>query len=147
MQGDKRNIELRLKEKGLKVTSKRVAIIETVLKLNNHPTADEIINELKRESPRIAVATVYKALNILVEKKVLNKVVTDSNVTRYDAIQDRHFHLVNLQADTIEDYRDDALFVLLDKYFEKKKIPGFDIENIEIQIVGKRRKASSKKIK
>ena len=61
----------RLKEKGLKVTPQRVAIFEAILQLNNHPTAENIIDYIKSTHPNIAVGTVYKVLDSLVENNLL----------------------------------------------------------------------------
>ncbi len=56
---------------------------------------------------------------------------------RYDGILDQHHHLFGLQSDRIEDYTDAKLDKLLDEYFKKKKIPGFKVEEIKLQINGK----------
>ena len=37
-------IRKNLKQKGLKITPQRVAIYEAVLKLNNHPNAEKVID-------------------------------------------------------------------------------------------------------
>ncbi len=65
MQDDIRTL---LKENGLKVTPQRVAIFEAIVILNNHPTAEKIIDYIKRNHPNIAVGTVYKVLDSLVDK-------------------------------------------------------------------------------
>ena len=52
-----------LTEKGLRVTPQRIAIYEAVLKLNNHPTADDIAAFIKIDHPNIATGTVYKVLD------------------------------------------------------------------------------------
>ena len=57
-------IRTRLTEKGLKVTPQRIAILEAIIKLNNHPTADNIIDYIRNYHPNIATATVYKVLEI-----------------------------------------------------------------------------------
>ena len=67
----------KLQEKGLKVTPQRVAIFEAILKLDNHPTADDIISFIKTNHPNISVGTVYKVLDTLVENNLLKKVKTE----------------------------------------------------------------------
>jgi Fur family peroxide stress response transcriptional regulator len=56
---------------------------------------------------------------------------------RYDAVMESHHHLYCSESDRIEDYKDNELNELLEKYFEKKKIPDFKIEDIKLQIIGK----------
>ena len=66
-----------LEEKGLKVTPQRVAVYEAIVKMNNHPTAENVIEYIKTNHPNISVGTVYKVLNSLVENALLKKVKTD----------------------------------------------------------------------
>ncbi len=127
----------KLREKGLKVTPRRLSILEAIVKLDTHPTAEEIIKFIRKGNPKIATATVYKALNIMVERKVINKVVTERDITRYDAILEPHHHLYCTESDRIEDFVDAGLNEMIEHYFERKKIPGFKIEDVKLQIIGK----------
>ena len=126
-----------LVEKGLKVTPQRIAILEAIIKLNNHPAAENLIDYIRNNHPNIATATVYKVLDALVEKGLIKKVKTEKDVMRYDAFLEKHHHLYDSDSDRIEDYLDDELNEILEKHFEKKGIPGFKIEDIKLQIIGK----------
>ena len=130
-------IRTKLIEKGLKVTPQRVAILEAIIKLNNHPTAENIIDYIRKDHPNIATATVYKVLDALVENDLLIKVKTDKDIMRYDAIIEKHHHLYCSESDRIEDYIDEELNEMIEKYFERKRIPDFKIEDIKLQIIGK----------
>jgi Fur family peroxide stress response transcriptional regulator len=130
-------IRNKLIEKGLKVTPQRIAILEAIVKLNNHPTAENIIDYIRKNHPNIATATVYKVLDALVENGLIKKVKTEKDIMRYDAVMESHHHLYCSESDRIEDYKDNELNELLEKYFEKKKIPDFKIEDIKLQIIGK----------
>jgi Fur family transcriptional regulator, peroxide stress response regulator len=127
----------KLIEKGLKVTPQRIAILEAISKLNNHPTADNIIDFIRNNHPNIATATVYKVLDALVANELIIKVKTENDVMRYDAVMDRHHHLYCSESDRIEDFVDTELNDMIEKYFDKKKIKGFKIEDVKLQIIGK----------
>jgi len=131
------NIRARLKEKGLKITPQRIAIYDAVLQLNNHPTVEKIIENIRINHPNISVATVYKVLDSLVENKLLKRVKNDKDIMRYDAIIEHHHHLYNSESESIEDYQDSELDNLLLEYFKNKNIPNFTIHNITLQIEGK----------
>lgn len=122
---------------GLKVTPQRIAVLEAVVKLNNHPTADLVIEFIQKNHPNIAIGTVYKILETLVDKNIIKKVKTDKDIMRYDAITENHHHLYYTDTDRIEDYFDEKLNNMLKNYFEKKKIPHFQIDDIKLQIIGK----------
>lgn len=126
-----------LSEKGLKVTPQRVAIYEAVVKQKNHPTAENIIDYIKKNHPNISVGTVYKVLDSLVENKLLKKVKSEKDVMRYDPILQQHHHLYCSETERIEDFEDPELDHLITQYFEKKKIKGFKIKDITLQITGK----------
>jgi Fur family peroxide stress response transcriptional regulator len=130
-------IRNRLVEKGLKITPQRIAILEAIIKLNNHPTADNIIYYVRQNHPNIATATVYKVLDALEEKELINKVNTDRDIMRYDAIMEKHHHLYSTGSDRIVDYFDKELNELIDNYFKKNSIPDFEIEDIKLQVIGK----------
>ncbi len=123
-------------EKGLKVTPQRLAVLEAVIELGNHPTAENITESVKMNHPNIAIGTVYKTLETFVENGIVKKVKTDKDIMRYDAILEKHHHLYCVESDRIEDYYDDELNQILEKYFKKKHIKGFKIGDIKLQILG-----------
>ena len=133
-------IRTELTHKGLRVTPQRVAILEAVIRLNNHPTAENISDFIKEHHPNIATGTVYRILEVLVGTGLLRKVNTERDIMRYDAVLENHHHLYGLESDRIEDYFDEKLSTLLLDYFESHKIPGFEINDIKLQIIGKFRK-------
>jgi Fur family peroxide stress response transcriptional regulator len=126
-----------LTENGLKVTPQRTAVLEVVMNLHNHPTADYIAQYLRLNYPHIPIGTVYKILEIFVEKGIIKRVKTDNDILRYDAIKEKHHHLYCDTSQRIEDYYDDELYKIISEYFSRKKIPDFTIEDLKLQIVGK----------
>jgi len=126
----------KLKEKGLKVTTQRVAIYESIVKLNNHPAAENVIDYIKKNHPNISIGTVYKVLDSLVENNLLKKVKTEKDIMRYDAVISNHHHLYCAETDRIEDYGDENLNTLITEYFKKNKIKNFKVQDIKLQITG-----------
>ncbi|MGL5892641.1 MAG: Fur family transcriptional regulator [Bacteroidia bacterium] len=130
------NFREQLKLKGLKVTPQRVAIYEAVVKLKNHPTAENIIDYIKQNHPNISVGTVYKVLDSLVENNLLKKVKNEKDVMRYDSFIQQHHHLYCTETERIEDFEDLNLDKIITEYFKKRKIRGFKIKDITLQITG-----------
>jgi len=129
-----RNILL---EKNLKITPQRIAVLDALTNLKNHPTADNVIEFIRKFHPNIAIGTIYKTLETFVEKGIVKKVKTEKDVMRYDPILDNHHHLYSSDTEHIEDYYDEELDRIIDNYFKKKKIPNFTVEDIKVQIIGK----------
>jgi Fur family transcriptional regulator, peroxide stress response regulator len=126
-----------IKSAGLKITPQRVAILEAVVALNNHPTTEHIQTHLRDSHPNIALGTIYKILETFVETGILRRVKTDKDSMRYDAILTPHHHVYCSNCDSIIDYEDGELDELLKNYFAEKGIPGFQIEEIKLQITGR----------
>lgn len=132
-----KEIRNKLITKGLKITPQRIAILEAIEKLNNHPTAENIIEYIRRNHPNIATATVYKVLDALAGNDLIKKVKTDRDIMRYDAITENHHHLYCAESDRIEDYFDTELNEMIGSYFSMRGIPDFEIDDIKLQIIGK----------
>ncbi len=133
---DRNYIKQMIAEKGLKVTPQRMAILEAVHDLNSHPTADKIKEYIQENHPSIAVGTIYKTLEKLKEKELIEKVKTERDVMRYDLVTKKHHHLYSKDSDRIEDYFDDELNKMLEDYFKKKQIKNFQLEDFKIHLTG-----------
>ncbi|MBA7592911.1 hypothetical protein ES708_35113 [subsurface metagenome] len=122
---------------GLRVTPQRIAVLEAVIKLGNHPSTEHVIRFIKENHPNVAIGTVYKILDALVGKRIVRKVKTDRDIMRYDAKTQNHHHLYCIESDRIEDYFDEDLNRVIKKYFKNKNIPNFKIDDIKLQIIGR----------
>jgi len=134
---NKERIIKALKDCGLKVTPQRIAVFDAVIGLNNHPSAENVTEYIKTNHPNISTGTVYKTLETLVKCGIIKKVKTDADVMRYDAIVAKHHHLYCADSERIEDFVDEKLDNMIDNYLKNISIPGFKIEDIKLQIVGK----------
>jgi Fur family transcriptional regulator, peroxide stress response regulator len=121
----------------LKITTQRIAILEVIMLLDNHPDAEAITDYLRLTHPSIALATIYKTLDTFTKKGIIKKVLSSNESMRFDAIQKRHHHLYCSESDRVEDFYDDNLTRIIDEYLKKKKIPNFKVEDVVLQITGK----------
>jgi len=125
-----------LSSHGLKVTSQRLAIYQTLLKSEEHPSAEKIFEKISQEHPSISLATVYKTLETLVEAGLAKKVKTANDLLRFDAKTGNHNHLYCSNTDQIIDFDDPELQTMLEQYFLKKKFSNFKITDFQIQVNG-----------
>ena len=129
-------IRNKLTEKGLKVTPQRLAILDAIYRIGGHPTAENIIEHIRQRNPNIASGTVYKVLDAFLEKDLIKRVTTDRDIMRYDGLLEKHHHLYCINEERIEDYIDEELDAILENYFKRKRIKGFTIKEIALQIKG-----------
>jgi Fe2+ or Zn2+ uptake regulation protein len=62
------------------MTNQRMAILSTLRKRNDHPTADALYVKLRRKLPRINFSTVYRNLETLAEAGIIQKTEIAKNV-------------------------------------------------------------------
>ena len=93
----------RLKEKGLRVTQQRVAVLEYLLATPRHPTAEEIETGVNRLVPTASRASVYNVLHSLKESGLIDEIVLDDAIARYDANLERHHHFICRACGAVED--------------------------------------------
>lgn len=122
--------------KGLKITPQRIAVLEAVISLNNHPTAEQVSEFIKKNHPHIATGTVYKTLETFVEKGLVSMVMTEYGIMRYEAVSAPHHHLYCAESERIQDYTDPVLQQVLEDYFREHRIPDFEIRDMKLHIIG-----------
>lgn len=132
---DKEVIKI-LATNNLRVTPQRIAVLEVIMGLEKHPSAEDIIDYIRMNFPHVPFGTVYKILDAFEEKGIIRKIKTQNGTVRYDAINSQHHHLYGEDHNRIEDYFDEDLSRILNNYFKKKKIPGFEIKEFKLHIMG-----------
>ena len=130
------NIRNKIVEKGLKVTPQRMRVLEAIYKLNNHPTAENILNFIRKNDPNVGSGTVYKVLETLVENDLIKKVKTEKDAMRYDGLLENHHHLYCIECDYIEDFVSEKLDKVLKDFFIENQIDNFIIDDIKLNISG-----------
>ena len=133
---DATEIRNKISATGLKVTPQRMRVLEAIYQLDNHPTAENILEFIRKNDPNIGSGTVYKVLETLVEKKLIHKVKTERDAMRYDGVLEKHHHLYCMECDHIEDFANEKLDQLLKEFFKENKIDNFIVEDIKLNISG-----------
>lgn len=74
-------------------TIQRSLVLEAVNRLQNHATADEVYDEIRKEHPNISRATVYRNLNLLSEMGEIRKLEVPGGSDRFDHCSHDHCHI------------------------------------------------------
>jgi len=91
------------KEKCLRTTRQRMIILEELKKHNDHPSADEIYERVRKRLPRISLGTVYRNLEVLSELGEIQKLELSGSLKRYDGIPGKHYHIRCVQCNRVDD--------------------------------------------
>jgi len=84
----------KLRERRISVTPQRLAILANLENRRDHPTAEQIYQDVRRQMPSISFNTVYKTLEVLCQKGLIIKVNPLHEVARYDSDIGYHAHLI-----------------------------------------------------
>lgn len=75
----------------LKYSRQRESIKNYLCSREDHPTADMVYTDIRREFPNISLGTVYRNLSLLVETGEIRKITMDG-ADRFDAKTTPHHH-------------------------------------------------------
>jgi Fur family ferric uptake transcriptional regulator len=85
------------------MTRQRMVILEELRKVNNHPSADEIYELVRKRLPRISLGTIYRNLEILSGSGEILKLESGSSLKRFDGRADCHYHIRCERCDRLAD--------------------------------------------
>jgi Fe2+ or Zn2+ uptake regulation protein len=128
-----RDFRRQCRERGERVTVQRRIILETVLDLDNHPSAEQICEAVEARLPGIARTTVYRALEHLTSMGVITKACHPGPVARFDPRTEIHHHLVCLACNDVIDFENEEL--------NRLPVPdtsahGFEVRDFRVQLRG-----------
>jgi Fur family peroxide stress response transcriptional regulator len=121
------------RERGERCTVQRRVIFETVLDLDNHPSADQVYDAVEAHLHGISRTTVYRALEHLAHMGVITKACHPGPVARYDPRLELHHHLVCLHCNQFVDFEDEMLNGLS---IPDTSASGFEVRDYRVQLRG-----------
>ena len=92
-----------LERSGWRYTRQRSGVFSYLQAATSHPTAEQVFAAVRMEMPCISLATVYKALEALVDAGLAARIAHDSGAARYDARSEAHYHLRCEQTGEVRD--------------------------------------------
>lgn len=118
-----------------KLTPQREATVRVLLENEEgHLSAEDVYMLVKKKSPEIGLATVYRTLELLSELKIVQKLNFGDNVARYEfrseEAEHHHHHLVCLNCGKVEEINEDWLSPIEEKVEEQ-----FDFKIVDHRLI------------
>ena len=130
-----------LEQAGWRYTRQRAAVFAYLRSACGHPTAEQVFAAVRRRLPNISLATVYKALDALIDARLANRIAGDHGPTRYDGRNEPHYHLRCQNSGEVIDlplpYDPALLDKLGPKLMETLRQQGFEITGHRLELVGR----------
>ncbi len=109
-------------------TIQKQIVYDNIKNRYDHPTANDIYDDLKEQNLKIGLTTIYRILNDLALEGKVNKIITSDKTYHFDYNRDNHIHFICKKCGHIYDV-DKSEFSKLDVQF---KNDNYKIENLSI---------------
>jgi Fe2+ or Zn2+ uptake regulation protein len=129
-----------LERAGWRFTRQRSAVYDYLRSVESHPTAEEVYVAVREHLPKISLATVYKALEALVDCHLANKLASGDGPARYDCAGEPHYHLHCLRTGQVRDLEtpyDPELIRKIDPdLIDHLRQQGFQVTGYRLEVLG-----------
>lgn len=88
----------------IKPSYQRMKILSYVANKLNHPTVEQIFNELVEEIPTLSKTTVYNSINLFIQAGIVKPVNIEDHEIRYDYTLSNHGHFKCIKCGYIYDF-------------------------------------------
>lgn len=123
-----------LKEKGIRMTETRKAVIAYLISSHEHPSAEKIYQDLKSSFPSMSLATVYNNLKVLIEEGFVEEIkISNDNTTYFDFMGHEHLNIVCESCGKIADFEDGDI---PDLKREAERQTGYQVTKTQVLMYG-----------
>jgi Fur family ferric uptake transcriptional regulator len=120
------------KKFGLRLTGPRRTIMRVLSESSDHPDVVELHRRVTAIEPTIALATVYRTVNLLRAKGVLERHTFGDGRARYEpAAPEHHDHLINIETGDVMEFQSAEIERLQEEIARKH---GFSIVSHKLEI-------------
>ncbi len=121
------------RKSGLKLTPQRQTVYKALINTHQHPTAEEIYREVKKDIPNISLDTVNRTLLTFAHIGVAFVVEGTGQPRRFDGDLENHQHFLCVRCGKIVDFKSDAYDnIVLPEEFES----GYEILRKTVYLEG-----------
>jgi Fur family transcriptional regulator, peroxide stress response regulator len=92
------------RREGVKITHQRMEIFREVASTEEHPDAEQIFTHVRERIPFVSLDTVYRALALVEQLRLVSRVHVVSDRARFDANTHPHHHYICSRCGLIRDF-------------------------------------------
>jgi len=125
-----------MRSRGLKVTRQREIILQSFLKTGKHVGVEDLLQTVRRKSPSIGNATVYRTMRLFVEAGIAEERRFSTGATLFephDGDEHHHDHLICTSCERIFEFENEAIEKLQDEVAEAQ---GFRLTHHKMELYG-----------
>jgi Fur family transcriptional regulator, peroxide stress response regulator len=126
---------------GLAATHQRQVIYEAIVATPGHHSAETVFADVRRRTPSISLATVYKNLRLFVDHGLLREVSPRASTLLVEGNLEPHHHLVCTQCKAVQDIEGDFIDY---KKLSRQAPRGFNLSQPLVEVFGLCRRCGTK---
>ncbi len=124
-----------LRERGLRCTAQRLAVLKALDQTAHHLSAAEVLSTVRQALPKVGLATVYRTLELLADLGLVARVHLEDGCHRYTAASSGHRHqLICRNCGLVIEFGECALGGLAESIAQRTE---FAIEGHWLQLYGR----------
>jgi len=134
-----------VKRHGLKSTHQRDVIVDLFLRSSGHISIEDLLGQVRKRSPRVGYATVYRTLKLLTDSGLAAARQFGDGQTRFEVMGEHahHDHLICVQCGLILEFENDTIERLQDEM--ASRLGGFKLVRHKLELYGICPKAAGEK--
>jgi Fur family ferric uptake transcriptional regulator len=123
-----------LRDRGLRVTSPRLAVLSAVAELGDHPDVEHIAGRVRERLGAVSTQAVYDSVRVLTEAGLLRRIEPAGSPARFETrVGDNHHHVVCRGCGAAQDV---ACVVGEAPCLDPSELGGFVVDEAEITFWG-----------
>jgi Fe2+ or Zn2+ uptake regulation protein len=120
--------------RGLRLTPQREVLLRVLSQTMGHPTADEMVQRVRKVLPTVSHATVYRNLQELVREGVIRTLEVAGTAVQFELNSDDHHHFVCDRCGHVWDVYLSNLDVRINR--QRTAMGGFQVNRRDVQLHG-----------
>jgi Fe2+ or Zn2+ uptake regulation protein len=120
--------------RGLRLTPQREVLLRVLSQTMGHPTADDMVQRVRKVLPTVSHATVYRNLQELVREGLIRTLEVAGTAVQFELNSDDHHHFVCDKCGHVWDVYLSSLDVRINR--RRTGMDGFQVNRRDVQLHG-----------
>jgi Fe2+ or Zn2+ uptake regulation protein len=120
--------------RGVRLTPQRDVLLHALSDTAGHPTADDLVKQVRKVLPTVSHATVYRNLQELVSAGLIGTLARSGAAVQFETNPDHHHHFICRRCGEVWDVYLDHVAVTVDR--QRSALNGFRIDRRDVQLHG-----------
>jgi len=103
-------MEAALRERGVRITRQRQAILSVLSEARDHPDANELLIRASAIDPSVSLSTIYRTLTVLEENGVVQRLNFEGVPAKFETTDaPHHDHIIDVETGDVIEFRSDKI--------------------------------------